>query len=79
MTPDNLIISEHIMSIHTGRAPPQARQYLRDEVIRIKSDAIRRNNIQLSDAEIHEQASQWLRNQLEELENQDREDLEGDF
>ena len=71
--PDDLILSEHIMSLHTGRVPIQSRAYIRSEVIRIKSNALRRENALLSQREANELAVIWLEDQLDQLENQDKE------
>ena len=73
---EDLILGEHIMSLHTGRVPLQNRAYIRSEVIRVKSSALRRENPLLGEREAKNQSELWLQNELDELENQDQEDLE---
>ena len=75
---EDLILSEHIMSLHSGRVPPQTRDYIRSEVIRIKRNVIRRENPLLTQKEVEEETVQWLEHQLDELENQDQEDFTED-
>ncbi len=69
---EELIITEHIMSLHTGRAPLEIRPWLKAEVIRIRSNALRRENPLLNQREAEEQSEQWLNHELDELENQDQ-------
>ena len=72
---DDLILNEHISSLHSGRIPFQSRANIRSEVIRIKSNAMRRENPLLPQRQAEDQAVMWLEDQLE---NQDKEDFTDD-
>ncbi|WOG30150.1 hypothetical protein [Endozoicomonas sp. 8E] len=75
VTNEDLLLTEHVESLHRNRVPYELRPQIEQEVITIIGNSIRKTDPALSEEDINDRAKRWLQEALDEMEREDREDL----
>ncbi|WP_422475287.1 hypothetical protein [Endozoicomonas sp. ALB032] len=73
VTNEDLLLTEHIESLHRNRVPSELRPQPEQEAITIIGNSIRKTDSALSEEDINDRSKRWLQETLDEMEREDRE------